>query len=241
MRLLAFATRNRKEILRDPLSLLFGAGLPLALLWLLSALQRNIPAAPYRIENLAPGIAVFSYSFLSLFSGMLIAKDRSSSFLMRLFSSPLTPSDYILGYTLPIMPISLAQSIICFVLALSLGLGFSTYVLATIAVLVPIGLLYVAVGLLLGILFTDKQVGGIFAIFVNLSAWLSGTWFDLSLIGGTFEAVSYALPFAHAVAAARATLAGETAAVLPHLLWVLGYTIILFALAVCLFRKKAKS
>ena len=43
MRMLAFARRNWKEILRDPLTLAFGAGFPLVLLLLFSLIQRNVP------------------------------------------------------------------------------------------------------------------------------------------------------------------------------------------------------
>ncbi|HBL50927.1 MAG TPA: ABC transporter permease, partial [Firmicutes bacterium] len=101
MKSLAFAARNRKELLRDPLNLAFGLGFPLVLMLLLSAIQANIPVSLFEIEKLAPGLAVFGLSFISLFSGTLIAKDRGTSFLMRLFASPLSASDFILGYTMP--------------------------------------------------------------------------------------------------------------------------------------------
>ncbi|MEE1356464.1 MAG: ABC transporter permease, partial [Clostridia bacterium] len=39
MRMLTFANRNTKEILRDPLNLGFGIGFPIVLLLLLSAIQ----------------------------------------------------------------------------------------------------------------------------------------------------------------------------------------------------------
>lgn len=240
MKLLAFAARNRKELMRDPLTVLFGIGLPLVMLWLFSVIQKNLPFTLYEIKSLTPGVAVFSYSFISLFSGMLIGRDRSSSFLMRLFSSPLSSSDYILGYMLPLLPVSILQSIMCFATAIALGLSFNVNILLDIVLLIPISLLYIAVGLLFGTFFTDKQVGGIFAIFVNATAWLSGTWFDLGMIGGAFETIGYALPFAHAVVIARAALVGEYAAILPHLLWVIGYTVVLFALAIYVFKRKMK-
>ena len=94
--MLAFASRNTKEILRDPVNLAFGIGFPLVLMLLLSAIQANIPVSLFEIDKLAPGLAVFGLSFISLFSGTLIAKDRSTSFLARLFSSPLTAIEFIL-------------------------------------------------------------------------------------------------------------------------------------------------
>lgn len=238
MRSLAFAGRNRKELLREPLTLLFCVGFPLLLLFAFSLMQKSLPYKLYEIEILTPGIAVFSFSFISLFSGMLIAKDRGSSFLTRLFASPLTAQDFIIGYTLPLIPIAGLQSICCFAAAIILGLTPSVNILPAIAVLVIISLLYIVIGLFLGTVFSDKQIGGVFALFVNISAWLSGTWFDLKLFGETLEKIGYALPFAHAVDATRAALAGNYASVLIHLVWCVLDTIIIFAFAVTLFKRK---
>ena len=102
MRMLTFAGRNTKEILRDPLTLFFGLGFPLVLLLLLSAIQANIPVSMFEIQHLAPGITVFGLAFMTLFSATIISRDRSSSLLQRLYTTPLTPADFILGYTLPI-------------------------------------------------------------------------------------------------------------------------------------------
>lgn len=88
MKTLSFSVRNTKEILRDKLNLAFGLGFPVVVL-LLSLIQSNIPVELFAIDKLAPGIAVFGLSFISLFSGMLIAKDRTSAFMLRLFASPM--------------------------------------------------------------------------------------------------------------------------------------------------------
>ena len=135
MRTLAFASRNSKEILRDRLNLAFGIGFPVVILLLLSAIQANIPVELFAIDHLTPGIAVFGLSFIALFSGMLIAKDRTSSFVLRLFTSPLTSSDFILGYTLPLLPMVILQVIACFIVAFFLGLTVSINVLLAIVVL----------------------------------------------------------------------------------------------------------
>jgi ABC-2 type transport system permease protein len=242
MRTLAFASRNTKEILRDPLNLAFGIGFPLVVLLLLAAIQANIPIDLFRMDHLAPGIAVFGLSFISLFAGMLIAKDRSTSFLMRLFASPLTPANFILGYAVPLIPMAIAQSLVCFAVAFLLGLTLSLNLLLALAVLIPTCILFIGIGLLAGSIFTDKQVGAICgALLTNLSAWLSGTWFDLNLVGGAFKAVAYALPFVHAVDAARAAVSGDYQAIIPHLLWVTVYAASIFALATFVFRAKMKN
>ncbi|NTU76035.1 MAG: ABC transporter permease, partial [Anaerolineaceae bacterium] len=173
MSLSAFTSRNRKEIIRDPLNLAFGIGFPLVVLLLLSAIQANIPVDLFNIEKLAPGIAVFGLSFISLFSGMLIAKDRSTSFLMRLFASPLSSSNFILGYTLPLIPMAIAQSAICFIAAFVLGMPVTVNVLLAMVVLIPAALLFIGIGLLAGSLLNDKQLGGICGeLLTNLSASL---------------------------------------------------------------------
>ena len=241
MRMITFASRNTKELVRDPLTLFFGLGFPLVLILLLSAIQANIPVALFEIQHLTPGVTVFGLSFMTLFSATIIAKDRGSSLLQRLYTTPLTPIDFILGYTLPIIPISVAQCAICYVAGILLGLDITVYILYAVLFILPVSVLYIALGLLCGSVFTDKQVGGICgALLTNLSAWLSGIWFDLELVGGAFKKVAYALPFVHAVELERAVLAGNFSGIFPHLWWVLGYAAVLFTLAVLLFLRQMK-
>ena len=241
MRMLTFANRNTKEIIRDPLNLFFGLGFPLVLILLLSAIQANVPVQLFEIQHLTPGVTVFGLSFMTLFSATIIAKDRGSSLLQRLYTTPLTPTDFILGYTLPMLPIAVAQSVICYLVAILLGLDVTVNILYAVLCIVPVAVLYIALGLLCGSVFTDKQVGGICgALLTNLSAWLSGVWFDLKLVGGAFQKIANALPFVHAVEMERAVLAGQFADVLPHLWWVLGYAVGLLALAVLLFLRQMK-
>ncbi len=241
MRMLTFANRNTKEILRDPLTLLFGLGFPLVLILLLSAIQANIPVKLFEIQHLTPGITVFGLSFMSLFSATIIAKDRGSSLLQRLYTTPLTPIDFILGYTLPIIPISVAQCVICYIVAILLGLDMTVNILYAVVFIIPVSILYIALGLLCGSVLNDKQVGGICgALLTNLSAWLSGVWFDLDLVGGVFKKIAYALPFVHAVEMERAVLAGDFTGIFPHIWWVLGYAAVLLVVAVLLFLRQMK-
>ena len=180
MKTLIFAKRNMKEISRDLLSLFFGVAFPILLLLLLTLIQSNIPgdAGPFAIEKLAPGIAIFSLSFVSLFSGLLISKD-------------------------------------------------------------PAALLFIGMGILCGSLFNEKQVGGACgALLTNISAWLSGIWFDVALVGGWFETIANALPFVHAVNVGRFIIAHDYTQVFPELLWVIGYTIVIIGVSIYIFMKK---
>ncbi|MBQ4601419.1 MAG: ABC transporter permease [Clostridia bacterium] len=241
MRMLTLAKRNTKEILRDPLNLAFGLGFPLVLILLLSAIQANIPVDMFRIEHLAPGVSVFGLAFMSLFSATLISKDRTTSLLQRLYTTPLTPADFVLGYTLPIIPISVMQCLICYIAAVILGLDVTVNILYAILFIIPISVLYIAIGLLCGSVLSDKQVGGICgALLTNLSAWLSGIWFDLELVGGAFKKIAYLLPFVHAVELERAAITGNFADIIPHLLWVMGYAAVILVFAILLFLRQMK-
>ena len=241
MKMMTFAFRNTKEILRDPLNLAFGLGFPLVLIILLSAIQASIPVSLFEIAHLAPGICVFGLSFITLFSATLVSRDRGSALLQRLYTTPMRPTDFILGYTLPIIPISVAQGIVTYVAAICLGLEFSVNILLSLLFIIPISLLYIALGLLFGSVLNDKQVGGICgALLTNVSAWLSGIWFDLELVGGVFKDIAYALPFVHAVELERAVLRGDLAGIFPHIWWVLAYAIASVVLAVALFLRQMK-
>ena len=241
MRMLTFAKRNFKEIVRDPLNLSFLFGFPVVLLLLLSAIQANIPVSMFEIQHLSPGIAVFGLAFLTLFSATLIAKDRQSSFMHRLYTTPMRSADFILGYTLPLIPIALIEGIATYIFAAILGLEINTRILISIIFVIPVALLYIGIGLLCGSVLNDKQVGGICgALLTNLSAWLSGIWFDLDLVGGAFKKVAYALPFVHCVDMQRAILAGDMAGIFPHVFWVTGYAVGIIAIAVLLFLRQMK-
>ncbi len=241
MRMLTFAKRCAKEILRDPINLCFGLGFPLVLLFLLSALQTNVPVDLFEIDSLTPGITVFGLSFITLFSATLISKDRESAFLQRLYSTPLTGFDFILGYMLPLLPIALGQALICYLCAIPLGLTVSINILYAVIGIIPMAVLNISLGLLCGSLFGVKQVGGICgALLTNLSAWLSGVWFDLKLVGGFFEKIANILPFVHAVEVEKALFNGNFELAAKHILPIILYGIIITVIAVLCFLKQMK-
>ena len=245
MRSAAFASRNTKELVRDPVTVFFGIGFPLVLMVLLSAINAGIPAEAgmdmFNIEKLAPGISVFGLSFLSLFSSMLISKDRSTSFMLRLFTSPIKPSEFIIGYTVPMLPIALAQSAVCYIFALILGLRFGLSLAAAAVVNIPIAVFFIGLGLLCGSVLGEKAVGGVCgALVTNVSAWFSNIWFDSAMVGGIFEKIAYILPFSHAVNAARAAAAGDYPAVFPDLWWVIGWALAMLSAAIAVFAVKLR-
>ena len=241
MRMLTFAKRCTKEILRDPVNLGFGLGFPLVLLLLLSAMQANIPVSLFEIDALTPGITVFGLSFLTLFSATLIAKDRESALLQRLYTTPLTGFDFILGYMLPLLPIAIGQTIICYLFAIPLGLTVSGKIVYAILGIIPMAIFNIALGLLCGSIFGVKQVGGICgALLTNLSAWLSGVWFDLDLVGRLFKKTANALPFVHAAEMEKALFSGNFEVAAAHIVPVLLYSVLTTGVAVFCFLRQMK-
>lgn len=241
MKMLIFSRRCAREILRDGVNLGFGLGFPLALLVLLSAIQANIPVSLFEINSLTPGISVFSLSFLSLFSASLVARDRESAFLQRLYTTPLTGADFILGYMLPLLPMAMAQALVCYVFAIVLGLDFGVNVLYAVLGVLPMAIFHVGFGLMCGSALGVKQVGGICgALLTNLAGWFSGVWFDLELVGGWFGKIANALPFVHAVEMEKALFTGDFQAAGQHLLPVALYAAVTTAAAVLLFLSQKK-
>ncbi len=241
MKTMIFANRVTKEIIRDPISLFFGVAFPLILLILLSAINSSIPVDLFNISALAPGIAVFGLSFMALFAAQVLAKDRASSFLTRLFTTPMTAHNFILGYTLPLIIMSVIQVALCLFAGLFLGLDFTMTIFAVIMILIPMALIYIGLGLICGTLFSEKAAAGICgALLTNVSAWLSGVWFDLELVGGIFKDIAHALPFFHAVEVGKAVLNGTYEDMHPHLWWVITYALIIMVISILVFKKKTQ-
>ena len=187
-RIINFANRNIKEIVRDPLSIVFASVLPLFLLFIFN--QFNIPNEVYKLENFTPGIIIFSFSFITMFTATLVAKDRTTSLLIRLGISPMKPYEYILGYILSLIPLIILQDVLTVIVALLLGLKFSSGIVLMILIS-----LIISIGILIGCITTDKSSAGISSIIVQLVCFTSGMYFSIDMVGKTFKIICEVLPF----------------------------------------------
>lgn len=240
MKFYSLTDRNLKEIYRDPVSVLLGLILPLALLILFGSIQKNIPVEIFSPQSLTPGIVIFSFTFLMMFSAILLAKDKQSAFLVRLFTTPLKPSDFILSYILPFIPLAFLQAVICIVVGILLGAAFSNLFTALLFFLL-VALLCISIGVIIGTLFTVNQVSGIGSFLITAIGLFSGAWIDLKMVGGIFDTIGYALPFAHAVDASRGLLTGSVFNEISGSIYtVFLYTIIFLILAILMFRRTMK-
>ncbi len=239
---LIWAGRVAKEILRDPLSLVFGIGFPVVLLLLLSAIQSNVPVEVFELFELTPGIAVFGLSFLALFSAQLISRDRATFVLGRMFTTPMRAWQFILGYALPLLPMALLQGAIVYAVAMVSGLSPAWELLPALAILLPVAAIYIGIGLAAGSLLSEKAATSLCgALLTNLSAWLSGTWFSLELVGEGFRTFAECLPFSHAVDLGRAALMGNAEEIPVHFAFVCGYAILFCVGAIFSFRRVMKN
>jgi len=241
MRFAELAVRNFKEMWRDPMSMGLEIGIPAGFLVIFWTLGQSLGDESFFSPTmLVPGIAVFGFAFLLMFSAVVLSRDRESALLSRLLTTPLKPRDFILSYSLPYIPVVILQMALCFGIGALLGLEILGNAGLAFLILLVMGICCVELGMILGLLFTANQVSGVGSAIITLVALLGGIWIDLGTIGGVFYRVGNALPFAHAVNGARAVMAygAGFSGIATDFYWVLGYTIAFFALGIFLFRRR---
>ncbi len=238
MRSLNFAKRSFKEIARDPLSVIFALLLPLFLLFVFS--QLNIPSEVYNIENFTPGILIFSFAFVSMFTATLVARDRCTSLLVRLGVSPMKSRDYVIGYALAVMPLVLAQNILFFTAALLMGLDLTVSILWTALASMPISVLFVFLGILIGSLTAEKSSAGASSIVVQLVAFTSGMYFDSGMMGGFFDTVCRVLPFSSCLTVLKTLLNSTDTSLAMPIISVCIYTALTVTASVYIFNINMK-
>ena len=237
MRIINFSKRNFKELIRDPLSLIFAIILPLFLLFIFQ--QFNIPNDSYKLENFTPGIIVFGFSFITLFTAMLISKDRTTSLLIRLGISPMKSVEYILGYIIAIIPIIIIQNILFYILAIILGLSFSLNIVWSALISIIIAIFFIAIGILIGSIFTEKASSGISSIIVQLVCFTSGMYFPKELLGETFGKICEYLPFESSVIIIKGIMNNNLELIsYKNIIVFTIYTIVTLILSIFVFKKK---
>lgn len=199
---LNFYKRNLKETLRDPIMYIFCLGFPIAMFLLFYVINKfsggNTPT--FEILSLLPGIMVFSYSFVLLTLAIAVSKDKQTFFLKRLYSSPMKFYHFILGYFLVGLLIGLGQIIVCvasgFIISIISKSSFISVgdIFLLIIAEMPMLIINIFLGILLGTIFNDKSAPGICAVFINLAGILGGCWMPIETMG-EFETFCRFLPF----------------------------------------------
>ena len=243
-RIFILTKRNITETIREPLSLIFTIGLPLIMEVLFYFIFHNM-TEQFEMKYLAPGIVVFSQTFLALFTGLLISIDRNTSFLTRLYVSKAKSYEFIISYALSVVPISVVQSVLFFLVGGIIDSSiFKMGMVLAILLSIVTSLLFIGCGILFGALCNEKSIGGVSSILITGQSVLSGMWFPTEGLSGGIITLMKILPFKNATILIQNTLNGIGDSfndfLLP-LIIVLGYTLVVFALAIIIFKNKMKA
>ena len=242
-RIVTLSKRNAKEIVRDPLSLLFMTGLPLLLEILFYFIFHSM-TSQFDMKYLAPGIAVFAQSFTTLFAGLLIAVDRGTSFLTRLYVSKARSYEFILSYMAALLPFTFVQAVLFFVVGGIIDPGFWSFsMIPAVFLCMVVALFFIGAGILIGSVCNEKSIGGVASILIAGQSLLSGMWFPVEGLQGTMLNIMDALPFRNATQLIQHAVNGYGdlfGDIIRPLLIVLGYTVAVFVVAVWLFKRQMK-
>ena len=185
-----------------------------------------------------PGIAVFGLMILVSTAAEIIAGDRERGFLSRMFTTPARPWDFILGYALPFIPVLIASTLIYLGVGMALGLTVVGNLGHAFLIFFLIGLCSIGIGMIVGSLVKSESQAGVSWLFVVPIAMISGAWFTVELMPPALKSIAGALPFIHAIDASRAVINGSSfSAIILDLYWVIGWAVVLFAAGILLFRR----
>ncbi|MBO4608581.1 MAG: ABC transporter permease [Lachnospiraceae bacterium] len=254
MKALVFAKRNFKELSRDVLGYIFCIAFPIVMLVVMSVVNESIPKEAgmkiFRIDNLAGGVLIFGQTFIMLFTAIQVTNDRSSSFLMRLFSSPMKGKDFTLGYILPMLLVSVIQSAVTFAAALIIAdivdykLNIAGLAL-TVFTTLPSAMMFIAIGLIFGSLLNEKSAPGVCSVIVSGGTFLGGVFFDAEGVGGSICKVCKCLPFIYCTKAARASVnldfGGSFDSFLLPMIVTVSSAFVMTALGVFVFSRQMRS
>ena len=228
-KLFSLTQRNLKEMLRDPISLIFCLIFPVIMLILMQSIFSGLSFVPnnFKIENYAPGICVFGYTFICMFVALQISSDKNTSFIKRLNIAPISKFSYYFSFVLSAIPVAIAQTIIFFGIALIFKFPFNAKLLLSIIYLLPSAMFYICLGIMIGIICNnEKQTGPISSIFISLVGIFGGVFMPISNLSKGFASFVNILPFSHTVLIASEIQTAGASAIYPHILYILGYTAI---------------
>ncbi len=242
-KLMALTNRNLKEMLRDPLSIVFCLIFPVVMLILMQAIFLNMEQVPdnFRIESYASGICVFGYTFICMFVALQIAGDKNTSFIKRLNIAPMNKFSYYLSFVCSSLPLALCQTLLFFVIALIFKFPFNVNFILSIIYLIPSALLYICLGVLIGIICNnEKQTGPISSIFISVVGIFGGIFMPISALSEGFANFLNWLPFSHTVMIGADIQTLGAGAIYPHIIYILAYTLLLIVLAFMIQKLKDK-
>jgi ABC-2 type transport system permease protein len=148
------------------------------------------------------------------------------------------PMEYLLGYSMALIPIAVLQSILFFISGMAFNLNFDINVIYSILVLIPISILFITLGILIGCISSDTQAPTIGSLFIQVVSFTSGMWFSIDMVGKVYKFICEVLPFSHSISLIRNILLGTNQNIFISIIIILIYTLVIFISSSLIFRKK---
>ena len=185
-----------------------------------------------------PGIAVYGLMILISTAAGIIAGDREKGFLSRMFTTPARPWHFILGYSLPFIPVLIVSTLIYLGVGMGLGLTIVGNLGLAFLIFFLIGLCAIGIGMIVGSLVKSESQAGVSWLLIVPVAMISGAWFAVDRMPAALKSVAGVLPFIHAIDASRAVLNGSSfSTIMLDIYWLAGWAVVLFVTGIALFRR----
>ena len=191
-----------------------------------------------------PGMTVFGLMILVPTMVRVMAQDKERGFLSRLLTFPFRPLDFILGYSLPFIPIIALQVAIYTGVGVLMGLRIIGNFGIAFLLFILIGLCCVGIAMIIASLVKSEAQGEPACwVFLVPLAMLSGAWFSIEMMPPILIDIVNVLPFIHALDASRQVITTGAAFtdILPHFYWLVGWAIALFAIGALVFRRSMRA
>lgn len=205
MKFVKLISRNLHLVYTNWLPLTISLAVPIALVIIFESIYGTIPYSLFTAQSLAPGVVVFSLSYLTLFSAYLISKDVEDGFLNHL--KDLSVFTIIRSYQIPFLLVGFFQMTVTLITGAFLG-GIYHQIIESTVFYMLFASLMVSVGLIIGLNFNPAISMTIGSVFTLVDALFCGAWLDVNMLGSLFKTLAYYLPFANGVDISRAMLKG---------------------------------
>ena len=196
------------------------------------------------IDFIAPGVIVFGLLILIPTSARMMVRDKEKGFLARLLTTPTRPLDFISGYSLCLFAVAIVQIIIFMVVARLFGMDIVGNAGLAFLIFVLTGLCCIGIGMIVASLFKSENQAEPFSWLIAVPlAMISGAWFSIELMPAWLRSFTHAFPFSHANDASRSILnrGAGLEAVTTDLLFLVIWTVVVFAVGIVLFRRSMTS
>jgi ABC-2 type transport system permease protein len=152
--------------------------------------------------------------------------------------------DFLLGYSLCLVLITIAQIILFMAAAWGLGMDVVGNLWLAFLVFFLTGLCSIGIGMVVAALSkTENQAEPLCWLISMPLAMLSGCWFSIELMPSYLRTVANIFPYAHTIDAARGVLIRGVGleAISGDMLFLAGWAVVIFFAGVVLFQRSMRS